>query len=83
MPSGIEQKVQHIAVLHFIGLALDPEAAGLFGTRLAVPGHIIVVADRLCPDETFLEIAVDHPGGGGGQRSLPDRPGAKASCGSP
>src|SRR5690606_40130205 len=45
-PSGVEQEVQHVAVLDLVGLALDAELAGFLGAGLALAGDVILVGDR-------------------------------------
>ena len=58
-----EEEVQHVAVLHPVGLAFRSHPAGLFRPLLAAEADEVVVGDGLGPDEAALEIAVDDAGG--------------------
>ena len=76
-PSRAEQEVQHVAVLHPVGLALGAEPAGLAGAGLAAERDIVVVGDGLGADEALLEVAVDDAGRLRRAGALGDRPGAR------
>jgi len=58
---SIEQKVQHVSVLHHIPLALSAHLARLLGRPFAPKRHKIIKRNCLGADEPLLEIAVDHP----------------------
>src|SRR6478735_8655519 len=74
--SGIEAEVHHVAVLHRIFLALQPQLARIARAGLALQAGVISVSDGLGADEALLEIRVDHAGGAGSLGALGDRPGA-------
>src|SRR5258708_33839228 len=61
--SDVEAEVEDVAVLDGVVLALEPQPAGIPGTRLAVQGDVVVVGDGFGPDEAFLEIGMDDAGG--------------------
>src|SRR5690606_17382739 len=70
----VEPEVDHVAFLHDVRLALEPELARLACALLAAPRDEAVVRDDLCADEAFLKIGMDHAGRVVGRRVLLDRP---------
>ena len=61
--SDVESEVNHVAFLHDVGLALEPELAGFARAVLAAARDVLVVADDLGADEAALEVRVDRAGG--------------------
>src|SRR6185503_3979988 len=61
--SDVEPEMNHVAFLDDIGLALEPELAGLARALFAAPRDVLVVADDLGADEAALEVGVDRTGG--------------------
>ncbi len=52
--------MQHVAVLHYIFLALQAHLAGFLGAGFAIAGDIIIVTNGLGADKAFFEIGVDN-----------------------
>src|SRR5262245_4843564 len=59
----VEPEVDHVAFLHDVGLAFEPQLAGFFRAVLAAPRDVLVVADDLGANEAALEIGMDRAGG--------------------
>src|SRR6187402_2170902 len=72
--SDVEAEVQHVAFLHQVFLAFQPQAAGFLGALLALELDEVVEGDRFGTDEAALEVGVDDGGGlrrGGARADLP------------
>ena len=67
--------MQHVAVLHLVGLALDAELAGFAGARLALARDVVLIGDGLGADEALLEVGMDDRRRLGGGGTGLDRPG--------
>src|ERR1041385_714265 len=63
--SDVESKLDHVAVLHDIFLALDAELAGLARLGKGAESDQVVEMHRFRRDEAALEIGMDHAGRGG------------------
>ena len=72
----VEPELHHVAVLHDVFLALDPQLAGFAGLGVGAEADEVVEVDGLGRDEAALEIAVDDAGGGGRFVAGADGPGA-------
>ena len=68
--------MHHVAILHDVVLAFQPELARIARARFAVAGNIIVIGNGFGADETMLEIGVDHASALRRFRSPRHRPGA-------
>src|SRR5688572_24138968 len=56
----VEPEVDHVAFLHDVGLAFEPELAGFFRALLAAARDVLVVADDLCAYEPAFEVGMDR-----------------------
>ena len=74
--SAAEEDLQHVAILHLVGLALGAEAARL--PRLGHRAELeqVLVGHGLGADEALREVGVDRPGSIDRGRPVRDRPGA-------
>ncbi len=57
-----EPEAHHVAVLHDIFLAFQPDTAGFAGAGFALAGDIIGIGDGFGADEALFEIGVDDAG---------------------
>src|SRR5882724_6837492 len=73
----VEAEMHDVAVLHDIFLAFETEFARLARARFAIEGDIIVVSDRLGPDEAFFKIGVNDAGRAWRPRAFRHGPGAR------
>jgi hypothetical protein len=74
-------EVHHVAVLHDVLLAFEPELARLARTRFALERDVVVIGDGLGADEALLEIRMDDAGRLRGLGALGDGPGARLLSG--
>src|SRR5437867_6970570 len=73
--SDIEAEQADIPILDDIVAALEPHLAPLPSRRIGSRRDQIIVGDDLRLDEATFDVAVDHAGGLGRFRSVPDYPG--------
>src|SRR5687768_12361976 len=69
----VEAELDHVAVLHDVFLAFDPQLADFLRAVLGAGGNEVVVVDDFRGDEAAFEIGVDHAGGCRGLVALMDR----------
>src|SRR5680860_545168 len=73
--SGVEQEVQHVAILDDIRLSFGAHLARFLGGLFAAQRCEIVIGNGLGADETALEITVDNACGLGRRGARADGPG--------
>src|SRR5690348_2625093 len=74
--SNRKTKVDNVAVLHRVVLALEPEFPRFSAFRFAAIDDKLVISDDFRSNKTALDVAVNFSGGFFGHRSLRDRPSA-------
>src|SRR5690606_6375739 len=72
--SDVEPEVDHVAFLHDVRLAFEPQLTGLARALLAAALDVSVVRNDLGADEAALEIGMDRPGRVVRRRIVPHRP---------